>query len=555
MQQAPAPQKVVRAPALALAVLVVTGCATPSGQTGKADESGKPTWMPNLSSVSSSVSSIMPAAKGEKTPVISELKTGRYEASPLAIGEEKDLAQRRADGIGFVRAVSLAQYLTALRTQLLAGSGVTGVPGRVVVLANPAFAAYSTPDGNIYLAMGWLRSLENADEMAAIVAHELSHVLLTHHNSDQWSDFLHKGQAWYEIAVRIKAEQSKSKTVSKTDAKNVKDVRHNVDLFNDKLLVPEWNRSQEREADLLGVDLMIRASYSPTAMVSMLEKLKAWEDQNKETDEAFLERLRQTAQTDAGQAWNMITKKVISTASMNHPKTEDRINEAAQYLDRHYGDKKLPGMHPAAWKDVVTRPDVVELVKNYDSVFQAKKLLDANKLLESFAEAKIAASGSTANDAYPNWILSRAATSLHRQADATAASQRALNAAEPIPQIYEDTITVYEYANNITAALTWTDKASAVFGGAPRWRPVKIRLLRKAGKTAEADAETLSCSTNAQDWRRLCQEANQTPAPGQSATPTTASPKPTTPTPATPAARQPAPRPIPTTPATPPRTR
>jgi Zn-dependent protease with chaperone function len=475
LQQAPAPQKVVRAPALALAVLVVTGCATPSGQTGKADESGKPTWMPNLSSVSSSVSSIMPAAKGEKTPVISELKTGRYEASPLAIGEEKDLAQRRADGIGFVRAVSLAQYLTALRTQLLAGSGVTGVPGRVVVLANPAFAAYSTPDGNIYLAMGWLRSLENADEMAAIVAHELSHVLLTHHNSDQWSDFLHKGQAWYEIAVRIKAEQSKSKTVSKTDAKNVKDVRHNVDLFNDKLLVPEWNRSQEREADLLGVDLMIRASYSPTAMVSMLEKLKAWEDRNKE--------------------------------------------------------------------------------KNYDSVFQAKKLLDANKLLESFAEAKIAASGSTANDAYPNWILSRAATSLHRQADATAASQRALNAAEPIPQIYEDTITVYEYANNITAALTWTDKASAVFGGAPRWRPVKIRLLRKAGKTAEADAETLSCSTNAQDWRRLCQEANQTPAPGQSATPTTASPKPTTPTPATPAARQPAPRPIPTTPATPPRTR
>jgi Zn-dependent protease with chaperone function len=546
----------VRAASLALSVLVATGCAAQSGQTGKADES-KPSWVPNLSGVSSSVSSIMPAAKGEKTPVISELKTGRYEASPLAIGEEKDLAQRRADGIGFVRAASLDQHLTALRTKLLAGSSVTGVPGRVTVLANPAFAAYSTPDGNVYLAMGWLKSLENADEMAAIVAHELSHVLLAHHNSDQWSDFLHKGQAWYEIAVRVKAEQSKSKTVSKTDAKNVKDVQQNVDLFNDKLLVPDWNRSQEREADLLGVDLMIRANYSPTAMVSMLEKLKAWEDQNKESDEAFLERVRQTAQTDAGQAWNMITKKVISTASMNHPKTEDRINEAAQYLDRHYGDKKLPDMHPAAWKDVVTRPDVVELIRNYDSVFQAKKLLDANKPLESFAEAKIAASGSTATDAYPNWVLSRAATSLHRQADATAATQRALNAVEPIPQVYEDTIAVYEHTNNIRNALTWTDKASTVFGGAPRWRPVKIRLLRKAGKTTEADAETFSCSTNAQDWRRLCQEANQTPAPGQKAPPATASPKATTPTttPATPAARQPAPRPAPPAPVSPPRTR
>ncbi|PYO13698.1 MAG: hypothetical protein DMD75_05290 [Candidatus Rokuibacteriota bacterium] len=83
---------------------------------------------------------------------------------------------------------------------------------------------------------------------------------------------------------------------------------------------------------------------------------------------------------------------------------------------------------------------------------------------------------------------------------------------------------------------------------------MKIRLLRKAGKTAEADAQTLDCSVNAQDWRRLCQEANQTPAPGQKATPATATPKPTTPTPApaTPAARQPVPRPV--LPTTPPRT-
>ena len=48
---------------------------------------------------------------------------------------------------------------------------------------------------------------------------------------------------------------------------------------------------------------------------------------------------------------------------------------------------------------------MADLIKNYDSAFQAKKLLDGNKLLESFAEAKIAASGSTATDAYPNWIL------------------------------------------------------------------------------------------------------------------------------------------------------
>ena len=51
----------------------------------------------------------------------------------------------------------------------------------------------------------------------------------------------------------------------------------------------------------------------------------------------------------------------------NHPKTEDRINGVAQYIDRHYGDKKLPDMHPAELKEVMSRPDVAGLVKNYES--------------------------------------------------------------------------------------------------------------------------------------------------------------------------------------------
>ena len=45
-----------------------------------------------------------------------------------------------------------------------------------------------------------------------------------------------------------------------------------------------------------------------------------------------------------------------------------------------------------------------------------------------------------------------------------------------------------------------------------RWMPTKIRLLRKTGRVDEANALTLKCSVDAPDWRKLCQEANQTPA-------------------------------------------
>ena len=53
-----------------------------------------------------------------------------------------------------------------------------------MILANPAPEALSTPDGNIYIAMQWLRSVDSEDELAAIIAHETSHVLLHHHSSD-----------------------------------------------------------------------------------------------------------------------------------------------------------------------------------------------------------------------------------------------------------------------------------------------------------------------------------------------------------------------------------
>ena len=450
-------------------------------------------------------------AKGDTATLISELKPGTYAASSLAVGQEKDLAQHRAEGLGFVRSTAVEQFLGSVRGKLLAASRVTGVPGRVVILANPAFAAYSTADGNIFVSMGWLEYLENTDEVAAILAHELSHVLLAHHSADLISTMQHKSQAIQEIVVSTKAAMSSSRTVARSDTRGLSNAQLLADL-TDKLALPAWGRRQEREADLLGVDLLVRAGYSPGAMVSLLEKLQAWEKRNTESEQAFWERLKQAALRNVGEATTVAYQGLIDAVSASHPKTGERIEDAAQYLDRHYGERNLPGPNVAAWKAVATRADVAEMMRNYDLAFSARKLLAQGKAQEAYSYAVPAAARSTATDAYPNWILARSAAALGRQREATDALERALTSPEPAPQIYEDVIIGYEKAGNITAALSWTDKASATFGGAPRWTPVKIRLLREAGRTAEANTLMLSCSVNNPDWRRSCQEANQTPA-------------------------------------------
>ncbi len=478
-----------------LAALLAAGCA--SSDTAGDKKSGL--QLPSL-----------PGFGAEKQPLVAELKPGPYDRSRLAIGEDKDLAQQRGEGFGFVPNASLTAYVTRIRTRLLATSGVTGVPGRSVILANPAFAAYSTPDGNVYVAMGWLPFLSDEDEMAAIVAHELGHVLLTHHSADIVTGVRKRAQSLHELGLAAKTAVDK-KPAAKGDQQALR-ISNLVAEASDKLAMPAWSRRQERDADFLGVDLLVRAGYSPGAMATMLEKLRAWEQKTKEADDAFWQRVRLTAANDVGAAFKLTLDHLIAEVSVSHPETGQRIEDVAGYLDRHYGDRQLPAATTASWTALRAAPDVREVMRNYDLAFSARKLLGRQKTRDAYAYATAAATGRTATHAYPNWVLARSAVAIGRSDQAAAALDRALKANEPIRAVYEEVIAVNEQRGNLDAALGWTDKATATFGETDRWLPTKIRLLRKSGRVDEASALTLKCTVDAPDWRKLCQEANQTPA-------------------------------------------
>ena len=110
-------------------------------------------------------------------------------------------------------------------------------------------------------------------------------------------------------------------------------------------------------------------------------------------------------------------------------------------------------------------------------------------------------------------MLAHSAAALGRQTEAIDALRRAVASSEPVPLVYEDLIFAYERVNNIPVALQWTDQATKVFAGTPRFKPHKIRLLRKAGRTAEAQTLTVDCALNGTtEVKKACEAANQTPA-------------------------------------------
>lgn len=478
------------------AALLLIACATPEGGKSISDK------------VNSAIASVNPLqAPGKEKPLITDLTPAVYVPSPMAVGEEKDLARERGQALGFVRQQELEAHLNGLRAKLVAASGVSKVPGRVMLRANSAFAASSSPDGNLYLSIGWLPYLDSDDELAAILAHELAHVLLKHHSSDLVGDIQKRVQALQELGVGTKMSIQKSGVVASGDARWLMGVSAVISV-SDKVLMPAWGRKQEREADLLGIDLLVKAGFSPLAMTAMLEKQQQWEKQTRESEEAFTKRATKVAQTDVGKALAMSFNHSLDQISSNHPDTGERIDATAEYIDRYYGEQAMRAPASVAWNAVKARPAVLATTRSYDLSFSAAKLLQQGKAQEAYRYSRLAAVGPALNDAYPNWILAKSAQAVGQNAEAMTALQRAIKSDEPVVEIYDSMIDQLEARRDYVGALQWTDKAIATFGESESWTPTKIRLLRKSGRTDDANVLALECTVKTPSIRQKCQEAS-----------------------------------------------
>ncbi len=97
--------------------------------------------------------------------------------------------------------------------------------------------AFAFPNGNMYVLKGLFKTVDSENELAFVLAHEISHVLLRH---------------------STKAEEYKN--------------RFNISDHNDHVM-KAFTREQEYEADKYGILYAIRAGYSPLGSVNWFNKM------------------------------------------------------------------------------------------------------------------------------------------------------------------------------------------------------------------------------------------------------------------------------------------
>jgi len=138
----------------------------------------------------------------------------------------------------------------------------------VMILDSKEFNAFATPGGHIFITRMMAESAASEDMLAAVIAHELAHIMLRHGISIINS-------AKLENEMSSIADWAASTATSKSgEAARAATFRDSITKTVDVLMRSGYSQTQEFEADLEAVILLAGAGYDPGALLEMLRVLR-----------------------------------------------------------------------------------------------------------------------------------------------------------------------------------------------------------------------------------------------------------------------------------------
>jgi predicted Zn-dependent protease len=152
-------------------------------------------------------------------------------------------------------------YVRRVGARLAAQAPGYEFPYQFAVVDAPEVNAFAFPGGYVFVNAGAVAAARSEGELAAILAHEISHVALRH------------GTRQATKAYLTRAGLSVLETLTGGRESRLGEILASLGGASADMLFEEFGRSSETEADLEGARLMAAAGYDPREMARFFEQL------------------------------------------------------------------------------------------------------------------------------------------------------------------------------------------------------------------------------------------------------------------------------------------
>lgn len=168
----------------------------------------------------------------------------------ISIG--KDVARDLEKKYGLVEDAALQDRINAIGQRIVGVCDRKDLPYTFKVLNTKDINALAVPGGFIYLYKGLVDYMPSDEELAGVISHEVGHIVKRHTvrqmEKSMWTSLL------FNLAFKDRGVMLQNLA------------------FN--ILMADYSRDDERQADELGFAYSMRAGYNPYSMLLTLHKLK-----------------------------------------------------------------------------------------------------------------------------------------------------------------------------------------------------------------------------------------------------------------------------------------
>jgi predicted Zn-dependent protease len=181
------------------------------------------------------------------------------EKEEIEIG--RDMAARLLGAAPLAANEAMQRYVNHVGRWLASQTERPDLPWRFGVLEAPQLNAFATPGGHIFITRGLLERMRSEAELAGVLAHEIAHVLRKHHLKA-----IQKG-------AQLEVANTAISTLARQDRNTPR--REKLLAAGSELFARGLDKSDELEADRLGVVIAARGGYDAYGLPAVLQTLQA----------------------------------------------------------------------------------------------------------------------------------------------------------------------------------------------------------------------------------------------------------------------------------------